>query len=516
MADFVFPENVFDEPLKLLTAVGSFWANSYQGAFPVGSLLHARARLEAQNHLDLLHLVASMSRLSVPVFRRQDWYLLQLRESQLNRGDAALPRFDGTYAFDGAISWGVPVQTEHDIWPAPATLTGVKMAMNRITDPSLTLTHGLDFYLDGVSSVVTFRENPFDNPLVSVREVVEDNEIVDREAALWLYAGEFDVENVYKQFGYVLGIHLKSSDGYRSLVNAVFDSLVDGGTQGSVDRVFAAVAGVPLVRKHGEVVRQILADSRDLWVITDTEAYRHHKRSTPTVAVGQTLIKGQAMTDTMRVYEFGSGQVPPEIRALHVPNGHLAAGYYAGVSFENKNVPLVVEEGVDGYTKISWEVGGFPGDVEQFWADVHSNGVERGNTLAMLMDQRPDEAKTTQPTALALPATVNPLGFLLQNVFRNNLYVVCLKPATFGSGALRLHNAVALRKVVPPHTAVLVVVELAVADDPVILDAPGDDTKPGCEERLGAFSGTSFSETLDPGDLVTERVKARQQRGQCQ
>jgi hypothetical protein len=511
---YLFPADVFDSPTALLAAVGTFWLNTYQGRLPVMALLHARAQLEAQNYLDLLRLIASMSRFTVPVFRRENWYLLRLQESQLNRTAANLAQFDGTYAFDGTLLWGVPAASGLNTWAAPGNLAGVKLAMNRITDASLTLVHGVDFVLDPASQSVTFRDNPFDNPLVPVRDVVDDNQVVDREAALWLYAGEFDLDTVYQQFGYALGLKLASSDGYRDLVNALFDGLVDGGTQLSVDRVFAAVAGVPLARASGEVVEHVLVDDRYLWVITDQNAYRFDKRVDVLVAPGDVLALGQGMTDVMRVYEFGSGQVPGELTSLAVPRGHLAWGYFHDLNFANEVVPLVVEEGVQGYTKVSFAVGGFPGDVERFWDDVHARGVAAGQTLAMLMDQRPADARDTQPTALALPATVNPMGFLVQNVFRNNLWVVRLKPSLFGDGALGLQNLSALRKVIPAHTAVLVVVQLAVADDPVILDAPGDATRPGYQEWLTSFSAAYYNEIL-ASTLIVESVRARQMAGRC-
>lgn len=513
---FRFPASVFDEPEKLLDVLGSFWSTSYRGSFPVESLLHARAQLDAQNHLDLLHLIACMSRYTVPVFRTDNWFLLRLPESGRNATAANLAAFDGAHAFDGEVAWGLPVGTPKYLWALPEGLTRARLALNRITEASLTLTEGVDFIIDAERGVIAFRADPFASELVSIRDVVEDNEVVDREAALWLYRGEFDYATVYGQFGYALGVRLRSSEGYRELVNAVFDALVDGGTQHSTDQAFAAMAGVPLVGTSGEVVEDIFLDARNLWVITDKGAYRYHRRANPVVGVGDVLTGGQSLTDTLEFMEFGSGQLSTGLRALAVPQGHLAAGYHADVVFENKVVPLVVEEGVTGYTRVSFEVGGYPGDVERFWDEAHERGVAAGQTLAMLLDRRPEGARDTQPTAAALPAEVNPLEFLAQNVFRNNLYVVVARPATFGTTALGLHNAPILRKAIPPHTAVLVLVELAVADDPVILDAPGDDARPGCQERLSGYSAAGHVEAMDPGALVVERVRGRRLGGFCQ
>src|SRR4051812_7789037 len=128
---FLFPAGDIDEPERLLTMVGSFWASTYQGAFPVQSLLEARARLDSQLHADLLELLAAMSYRDVPVFHVQDWFFLQLRESdQTQRQELAV--FDGNYLFapdgsGGGLSWGVPVTAALLAWPLPDTLADVRV-----------------------------------------------------------------------------------------------------------------------------------------------------------------------------------------------------------------------------------------------------------------------------------------------------------------------------------------------------------------------------------------------------
>jgi hypothetical protein len=59
----------------------------------------------------------------------------------------------------------------------------------------------------------------------------------------------------------------------------------------------------------------------------------------------------------------------------------LGYGFFGGLVFENKDVPVTVEEDVDGYTKVSWSLGGFSLDVEKFWEDVHASGVSKNQNL---------------------------------------------------------------------------------------------------------------------------------------
>ena len=506
MPDYTYPTEL-DRPRELLGVVGSFWADSYGGGDFVASLLHAKAQQQAQAQLDLLDLVASFSRLNVPVFHVENWSLLILRESEKNA--ANLPRFDGTISFDDGEHFDTPVASALSAWEAPAGLVDCKVVMNKITDASLTLTRGAEFYVrDGA---VWFKDDPFANPDVRVVDVFEDGVVVDRAAYLWAYRGEYDWDTVYRQFGYVLGAKLRSSRPYKELVNAVYDGLVEGTTARCVEDFMSAVCDVPLAQAD-EQVRYVLQDTRKKWVITDQNAYGFSPNAEVIVSVGDEVRAGQALTDALRFYDTNRGTVPADVRALTAGRGVLSTAFFRELTFENKTVPLVVEEGVDGYTKVSFEVGGWPADVEKFWADVHAAGVAAGDTLAMRLDTRTN--KTGQPTALALPAAVNPLEFLTQNVLRGNAFFVVVRPEAFGDEAVGLHAARHLRKLVPPQTACLLIVQLD-ADETVTMSGPGTETAPGYEEEVLSYSGTTLEETIDPADYVTEDVRVFQISGHC-
>lgn len=513
---YVFPASELDQPARLLEVVGSFWTTLYTGNYLVQSTLHARAQLDAQAHLDLLELLASMSRFNVPVFHTDNWVLVTLAESERNRTDANLAQYDGSITYSDAFQarYGVPLPTAYHCWKLPQGLLDIKMLLNRITASSLTWVEGVDYFV--VGNVIFFRENPFDNDFVPKREVFEGSQVIDREASLWAYRGKWDWGTVYKQFGYVIGARVKSSQAYKDFVNAMFDGMVEGTTQRAVEAALSAICDVPLVREVEETVEHILRDRKALWIVTDKHAYPFSLESTPTVAVGDTVRVGQSLTDALTFYEFNRGQVPDEdeIRALAVGKGFLAAGYYQDLVFENKTVPLAVETVEDGYTRVSFEVKGSPGDVEKFWDDVHARGVAAGNTLAMLLDRRTN--KVGQPTAMALPKTVNPLGFLCQNVFRNNLAVVKVRTHLFGPNALGMHNARLLRKLVPPHTALIVLAQLAVRGDEIIMEGPGDEEHAGYEEDVAVFLGASISEEIDPDEMIEESVRVTVIQGRCE
>lgn len=496
-----------DDARRLLGVVGSFWADTYAGNELVASLLHSKAQQQAQAQLDLVELLAAYSRHTVPVYHTENWSLLLLRESELNSPN--LPVFDGTYLFDGQIRFDTPVESALFAWPAPAGLVHANVVCDQITRPNVTYARGVDFDLE--PGVVRFRTNPFAHAAARPVQVFEGGAVVDRVLGLWVYAGQFDWDTVYRQFGYALGLKLASSRPARDVVNAVYDGLVEGTSARCLEDFMAAVCDVPLA-KGAEVVKYVLSDGRRRWVLTDKNAYGFELGATVLVAPGDAVAAGDPLVDTLRVYEFNRGEVPDGLRALALGRGHVAAAYFRELVFENKTTPLVVTEDVDGYTKVEFEVGGWPTDVEAFWADVHAKGISSDDTVAMRLDTRTN--KTGQPTALALPATVNPLGFLLENVYRGNAFAVVVKPEAFGPEAVGLHAARFLRKLVPPQTACFLVVEQAVAES-VAMTGPGTETAPGYEEDVDVFLGTEIAETIDPADYVEEDVRIFQVGGYC-
>ena len=132
--------------------------------------------------------------------------------------------------------------------------------------------------------------------------------------------------------------------------------------------------------------------------------------------------------------------------------------------------------------------------------------------MAMLLDTRSEP--TTQPTALALPAQINPLRFLIQNVLRNNTYLVSLKPSGFGKNALKLPYSTVSRKTVPPHTLGIVLIELDDNVDVLRMENGGTEEAAGYSESHEVMHALSYADSLvDP--IMSERVSWRPVRGRC-
>ena len=518
MSTFKYPENDFDDADKLLEMLGSFWSTTYQDSSLLGDLVGTAGQMAQQSHRQLMELVSSVSRYSVPIFHQDNWYGLRIVESELNTDVSLIKKYVthglDNYSVTSNLYYGdTGKQTVYSVTKPPG-LEDVKVAFNRLTGPSVELIKGIDFWVQ--ESVVVLRDNPFDNPLIPKREILGgDGTIQDRECVLWLYRGTWDWETVYEQFGYALRLKLKSSQGYRDFINAIFDSFVGGTCVRTQQQALAASFGVPLVIEAEETIENIVEDSDRLNIITGSHVYQFPLRSVSIVNVGDKVQAGDSLTDVFQVFELNRGTEisPTDISALSTGPGILAHGFWGDLTWSNEETPIIVEGLVNGYTKVSWELGGFPFDKEKFWDDIHTKGVAEDNTLAMMLDLR--ENPVGQPKSDSLPATVNPMQFLADNLLRNNAYVVKVKPGSQLSDQLAFVPVVQLRKIQPPHTLMILIVELVYTEPPVIMEGPGTALAPGYTENVGGFPCMVQSETVDPSDYVTERVRTSQIGGRC-
>lgn len=520
MANFTYPGTEYDKPRNFLAALGSFWTRTFDAGDQVLSHGTVNATLAADNHRLLLETAATVSRFKVPIFHRESWYPLILKESQRNEASLTIARFDGQIEFDAGHQFDVPQSTSMHAFPIPADMRHAGLIMNRLTEPSVLLTDGLEYTIDLTRSSIVFRDNPFDNPLIPSQPLYENGEVVDRQVVLWVFAGDFDWQHAYTQFGYVLGLKLASSQGYKDLLNGIFTALVSGASDAAFEQALSAVTGVPLVQELTETVEVVTKSCDAVVICTDKHSYRFNPNATPTVVRGDVVSAGQSLIDGFQVYELGRGIAPDDIAALAVGKGLLANCYYGDLVFENKLLHLHVDPShPSGYTYCQFPVGGHPNDVQQFFDDIHSRGIaeaekaasetcpdgRRRGTLAHLLDKRVN--RTSEPTGQHLPTTINPFQFIVTEVLRANAFIVKLKTSGMGKNRLGLYNARLLNKLLPPHTAMIVIIEINSIVDRVPATA---------SEQLSQFQAMNPLVDTVSDALVSERVGVRLISGTCQ
>lgn len=456
-----YPVSPYDNGRQLLSDIGSFWENIFTDSDKLLALFNGYLLEASQAYQKFLETLAAVSRFEVPIFARDNWYYLLISENELT---TELLRYGGGGTYGEGYQYGVRAQADRYSIGVPEGLTHAEFVFNRIIDPSLTFVHGVDFTIE--DGRVFFVQNPFDNPLVPRRNVVDPatGAVVDREAGLWVYRAEFDLQYVWKHWGYVLGVFMESSTYYRDFLNALADAFVLGPSLKSVEGLLQAMTGIPLVREAQEVVEAVLAGADKTVVATDLNVYTFRPSVTVTAAVGQTVYGGQSLTDSLEVVEiFSNVPAPAVFPALACGPGFLAGPYRGELTFRNAAVPLQylgVDD--DGWAIVRFEVSGFADDVEKFWQNVHEQGRAQGKTFAQYLDTR--ENPTGQPTPEFLPATINPLAFVLQNFMGNNLCFIRMKVADFAAGAPGVDWFRALRRIMTPHTTCVVYVELSPPD----------------------------------------------------
>ncbi len=175
----------FDNSEYMLRALGALWSYWYPERDNVKSLLTARGEPFYQAYIDLLDLVASKCRFNIPIFKRQQWYLFTVLESQ-RETSFQLMNLYGTsglvYQNASKPAYGDKENTKYYSFALGTEIKQVHAVYNRVINPSLIWMNNEDFYIDSNRGVISFAVDPFQDPLVPKRDVLDsDGNVVDRE-----------------------------------------------------------------------------------------------------------------------------------------------------------------------------------------------------------------------------------------------------------------------------------------------------------------------------------------------
>jgi len=500
-----YPQDELDDPFALIGLVGNFWSDVFGYPEQVRSLLSARASQDKQVVNNFNELLDSISRDKIKPLRKKSWYLLDFDTAQRDKTYVNIPRYGVTTAkYDTEIFYNGTETLSYTAYPLPAKLKNVPILFNRISASSYVAIANVDYIIQ--DNVILFVNDP----------ALDPNVVVDAgKFSLWVFGSAWDERDLFYQFGYVISQEQISGQNYKDFINANYDAMVEGTTSRTLDLLLEAFADVSLTKTDSEIVQQIFNFNSKKWIVTDKTVYSFHVTSSVIVAVGDTLTKGQPLTDTLKIRDFNLGIVPADVSALALGKNFMSAGFYQDLVFENQQYDTTVYTKEDGYTAIEFPVRGNPGDVEAFWEEVHSRGVAAGNTLAMLLDTRTN--KVGQPGPLALPKKINPLEFLIKYLLRNNFILITMKPSKFGPNRLNLNLTYALRRLVPPHVGTIVLVELEAETDQINMDFDSDSDAGYETEDVSVYLGNSIQEVMHADTFVDDQdVTIRLIQGRCE
>lgn len=484
-----YPQNDLDRPRKVLGLLGSFWQSTYAGRQLIEDSVRARLEVDKTAQQALREAVASVSRQNVPIWSVRPWYVLQLLQSKMNELAATIWHFDDTdlpafnalpgFTFDEALS------KPYYAFQISTKIVDIPLITNRITDPSLVLVRNVDFWLLRPGLLV-FRENPVNNELIARRNVYTDGVVTDVELTFWLFRPQFDERTVYRHFGYVIGSNLPTSKAAKSIVNHTWDAIVGGTAMTDVQGGFAATADIPLVATESETVTDIDIDNTHKIVATDKNVYVYNSNATITAKVGDKVKLGDSLIREYEASVPNDGTPPQTVTGLTLDAGYLDAGFDGELTFPNADTAWQFDTAGRPYFTVS----GHPFDVTLFWETVYANAAAAGTTFGALL----------QGKYGTMPNHVNPLRFLLENIIRGNLTLIHIYADAFGDDAIGALPAGWLRKLVPPHEAVIAIIELPAFSDSGTIVADID---------MGYFTAMEVGEDAVTAGVVAESIDIR-------
>jgi hypothetical protein len=446
----IYPSQRFDDLTVSSETVGTFWTERYAGRDLV--LDYLRGTVFAERQLDQLagELFASMGAATCPIFHRDLWHYLLLSEAEGFAADYLLYGGGGFYGPQPGTGivydYGVPIDTS---WRFTVTgdLVSCALIQDALVNPTVSLTSGIDFYV--TENEITFLINPFKDPRFV--PFVDTDGLT--KLRLYCFGADLDWNYLQSLYGDIVGFGGTSSGNYALALGALLDAAAAGSSVQSVALFLGAFYDVP-VALSTETVTAVSADRQGGLLVTDQHVYRFVLTTNVMTNIGTTVQRGTSFTDALQLYEINRSGLPTALTELTVPPDVLDPGITGPLTFVNAEVPLTVQTNVDGFTMVAWPLGGASADVTAFFAIMHQKGVAAGKTMANYLDLRTNP--TGQPTAANLPATVNPLALLVNNLFRYQAAFALVRSEVFGPKRLLGNLTSWLRKLISPHTELFV------------------------------------------------------------
>jgi len=481
------PGNDFDSGRTFLTHLGSFWSSIYEGRSTLESVFQAQLDQYLQTRIDLLQMAASLSRFTTPAFNTKLWTRLTIYEDELNNANIA-PRTYGSSTIgnfgSSAGMFGQAATFDRYRFPADKRIHQAYQIVNRPILPSVVMIEGVDFVVSS-EGYVEFQCNPFFDSNLRIRQTVEEPGKPSRRAIdLWLFNSAIEIDTLYAQFGYVLGLHAtRNLYTYRDLINAFWDSMQQGPTGIYVRQALAALCGVPSVLNSSETVLYILTHPERKQVVTDKAVYDFNPKATITVSVGQKVYQGDILCDAVRIVEGPDvlGLSLNELPALTIGPGFLNVELQSTLTFNNDDYSVAYY--VNGSETI-YQIDGVTGldaDLELFWNFVHEQGKKVGYSLGNALRKTPAVTPNApEPAVSEIVTTVNPMKFLVKNLFNTGLLVCLVKTNSMGPYA-SLKDLVVMRQILPAHVAVLYVTGTVAQynqESSVVVPPVGDPDQP--------------------------------------
>lgn len=440
--------NVSEIADRMLGWLRTFWTKLYRDKSFAKYLQGSRALKYAQLYLDVLEGIRLMDHSTAPVFHRERWYPIIVRQNETNMSDASVLRLgddavlssEVVAPYDSKLRLGEHTSLEEFVtYQLPDKVVDVMACIvDNIADPGIVLKNGSDFRIKDSSIVIRKTHDPFgaDTPF-AVFDVPETPESPGtKEAVLWACDTLVDRDYMHDHVGYAVGLEGESGEAYARIVRAVWDATTDGLSMEHLRQILAALCGIPCVLTDGETVQALYQVDGYRQVITDRNVYTLGESAElrDAVRAGNKLSKGDFLDNSVRIYpfvmytdrmegytEFSEEQFRRDVASIEIPSAlirsDVSGGFYVG--WDEKPV-IYSGNDSNGNARYRFDLGMSADDEDRYWSDVWSKYEKLGKPMRSCFDDLVGGSMSEGDIC----GTVVPIRFFLRNLVGANTLIV--------------------------------------------------------------------------------------------
>lgn len=265
----------------LVRGLSSFWLRLFRDKASLDATYRATEHQLGQAYFDILEAVLARSIDQAPVFHREYWKLIELRE------DLLVTVGPGVYEYT----------LDEDV-------AQLGFLFDQVLSPSVVLEHGRDFTVvrRAAETVLQFAASPFTLGFPCTTLSTPGGNV--RQVAVWAPDALIDRRTLSDNFGYLVANEQPSTETYRKLLQGLYRFYTCGPTIANVEAALNLSVGFPVVGSDSEVVTALPVDGS---VVTDKAVYElpvGARKST--LVVGQTLNVFDSLTSAFRIVDESS------------------------------------------------------------------------------------------------------------------------------------------------------------------------------------------------------------------
>ena len=444
------PTNTTAKPI--LNAIGSFWSEIFDQEEVLNDLLTADLTQNEQTELETLEALAAVSRFDIPLYSRKKWNTIRFTDDQVKAVPNYKLKYNDDFNYGESNLYGETNETE--LWEVPfeGKLVSASNIVDSPVEPSVFFTEGHDYVIS--DNKIQFLTDPRIQEFEDGARVVNEEVHISRK--LWLVNAEYDFKDLYNRFAYVVDLYSQeSTESYRTLVNAFWDTLKSASTGLNFRLGLSAILNIPVIKNKAEIVEDIVKTAESLNIFTDKETYSYPQDSIANVSTGDTVRRGDILIKEVQVIEEKLDSYPSVFPSIEfTPKEITVADLSNSIKFENKLETLTFSTYVDSNNK-TWSHVSFPllgdsSDISAFQDGYQERGRDLGKTLAQSL--RTDKG-TGQPSENHLTNNVNPMKVVLDKIVLSNSVLVYIDTSKldFKPGISMLGR---IQKILPGHVQV--------------------------------------------------------------